>query len=319
MSGVLVVGEIAGGRLRASTLELIGAGLSLCGQGAGSLAVALIGHDLVAHGAAVGLAGVQELLLVPTPQEHPDAHVSQAALEALIEQRRPTVVLAGHTTESLGFAPAVAARMRLGFASDVLSVSIGSGGLLARRPAYAEALLAELDFPSSDTVLLLLRPGCFEPAGGEGSPVVEELDLELGGAQRSERIELLEPPAGDVEIGKADFLLSVGRGIGDREQVLRFAALAERMGATLAASGPPVEAGWMPRTRKVGQSGMTVSPRVYLAFGISGAPQHLAGIAGAGRIIAINSDPDARIFDVAHYGAVADLFEVAAALELELG
>ena len=101
--------------------------------------------------------------------------------------------------------------------------------------------------------------------------------------------------------------------------MLRFAALAERMGATLAASGPPVEAGWMPRTRKVGQSGMTVSPRVYLAFGISGAPQHLAGIAGAGTIIAVNSDPDARIFDVAHYGAVADLFEVAAALELELG
>ncbi|MHB8242155.1 MAG: electron transfer flavoprotein subunit alpha/FixB family protein [Solirubrobacteraceae bacterium] len=319
MSGVLVLGEIsAGGELRASTLELIGAGLALGGQGAGAVSVALVGSDPRAHVAAVDVAGVEEIVLVRS--EGYEAHVMQAALTALIEARNPAVVIAGHTPDSLGFVAAVAARKRLGFASEVTAATWGQTGLLVRRPAYGGRLIAELDFPDKETVLLLLRGGAFAPAatGGGGGAEQSQPAVELAGSARSERLELREPPAGDVDIAKADFLVSIGRGVGEETRIGELERLAQRLGATLSASGPPVEAGWVARTRKVGQSGRTVAPRVYLALGISGAPQHLAGMSKARTIIAVNTDPDARIFDVAHYGAVADLFEVAAAIERRL-
>jgi electron transfer flavoprotein alpha subunit len=140
---------------------------------------------------------------------------------------------------------------------------------------------------------------------------------DLSGAARSEHAGFREAPTGDVDITKADFLLSIGRGVADRENIPRFEELAERLGATLSVSRPIVDAGWMPSARQVGQSGKTVKPRLYLAFGISGAVQHLAGMRTAETIIAVNTDPEAPIFGVAHYGAVADMFELADALEAQ--
>ncbi|MGH9294599.1 MAG: electron transfer flavoprotein subunit alpha/FixB family protein, partial [Acidimicrobiales bacterium] len=128
-------------------------------------------------------------------------------------------------------------------------------------------------------------------------------------------LSFVEAPMGDVDITSADFLVSIGRGIGERDNVVRFERLAGKMGATLAVSRPLVDAGWMPSSRQVGQSGQTVKPKVYLAFGISGAVQHLAGMKSAGTIIAVNTDPEAAIFSVAHYGAVVDVLEVADELE----
>jgi electron transfer flavoprotein alpha subunit len=240
-------------------------------------------------------------------------------VEALIEQRRPAVLLAGHTSDSLGFLAAVAARGGHGFASDVTELAWGPEGLSAVRSADGERLAVELDFPGKETVLLQLRPGVFAPASGAGTAAVEQFALELEGAARSEQLEMRDAPAGVEDITKADFLLAIGRGVGGAEHVAGLEQLAARIGATLAVSGPLVEAGWASRGLKVGQSGKTVAPRVYLALGISGAAQHLAGMSGSRTVIAINSDADARIFDVAHYGAVADLFEIAAALERELG
>ena len=118
-----------------------------------------------------------------------------------------------------------------------------------------------------------------------------------------------------MDITTADFLLSIGRGIGERENIELFEGLAQKMGATLGVSRPLVDAGWMPASRQVGQSGKTVKAKVYLAFGISGAVQHLAGMKTSGTIIAVNTDPEAAIFNVAHYGATCDLFEVAEELE----
>jgi electron transfer flavoprotein alpha subunit len=132
---------------------------------------------------------------------------------------------------------------------------------------------------------------------------------------RARHKEFTEQPKGDVDISTADFLLSIGRGVGEKENIATFERLAEKMGATLAVSRPLVDAGWMPSSRQVGQSGKTVKPRVYLAMGISGAVQHLAGMKASGTIIAINKDPEAAMFNTAHYGAVADLFEVAKELE----
>ncbi|HEX3909214.1 MAG TPA: electron transfer flavoprotein subunit alpha/FixB family protein [Solirubrobacteraceae bacterium] len=319
MSGVLVLAEARRGELRAISLELIGAALALSEQGAGPVSVAIIGDDGEVHAQLLGPAGVQDVLVVPAPQPHFEAHVTQAAVEALIERRRPAVVLAGHTIDSLGFAPAVAARLRLGFASNVTGADWGEDGLLARRGAYGEKLIAELDFPDKETVLLLLRPGAFAPVEGAPAASAERVELDLEGRARTEHREMRDPPAGDVDITKSDFLLSIGRGVEDEEQIAELEQLAERMGATLSASRPLVDAGLISAERQVGQSGRTVTPKVYLALGISGAVQHLAGMSKAQTIIAVNSDPEAPIFSVAQYGAVADLFEVAAELERQFG
>jgi electron transfer flavoprotein alpha subunit len=313
----MVLAEARRGELRPVSLELIGAARALCEQGAGPVTVALIGEDAAAQAPAALAAGAQLVLVVLAPQAHFEPHVTQAAVEALIERRRPSLVLAGHTIDTLGFAPAVAARGEHGFASDVTAVSWGERGVLAQRPAYHEELIAELDFPGKETVILLLRPGAFAPveATAETGAETERVELDLAAAARTERFELREATSGELDIAKADFLLALGRGIGSAENLSRLERLAETIGATVSVSGPLVEAGWASRTRKVGQSGKTVAPRVYLALGISGAAQHLAGMSRSRTIVAVNSDPGARIFDFAHYGAVADLFEIADELE----
>jgi electron transfer flavoprotein alpha subunit len=324
--GVLVLGEGEHGRLCAGTGELLGAACTLAEQGAGPVSLAVIGAnaDALVADEAARLACVEELIAVPGPSASFEAHVWQAALEGLIEAHRPAIVLAAHTVDSLGFLAAVAARGRHGFASDVTRVSYEAGGLHAWRGDYGERLLAELDFPAKPTVLLALRRGAFAARArarvpsDDVSPRVSRLELALAGRARSERIEL-RTSAGEPDIDRAEILLAVGRGVGSAEALPGLERLASLLRAALVASGPPVEAGWVSRTRKVGQSGRTVAPRVYLALGISGAPQHLAGIARARTIIAVNTDPNARIFDVADHGAVADLFEVAAELERRLG
>ncbi len=312
---MLVVGEVTGQGLRPGTLELIGAGRGLTDDGAGPLTAALLDAEAEAHADAVNLAGVDQVVAIGSPHERFEPHVAQAALEALIEQRRPAVVLAGHTVASLGFAPAVAARGSHGFASDASAVAWGPEGLRARRGAFGDHLTAELEFPGKETVILLLREGAFDPAEGAGEAELTTLALDLADRARTEHVEFRDPPTGDVDITTADFLLSIGRGVEDEEQVPELERLAELMGATLSASRPLVDAGWVASERQVGQSGRVVAPAVYLALGISGAVQHLAGMSKARTIIAVNSDPDAPIFSVAHYGAVADLFDIAEELE----
>ena len=318
MSGILVVAETRRGELRDVSLELIGAARTVKDAAGGRLAVAVVDADAAAHAGALALEGVDEVLTVTSPTPHFEAHVAQRALEALIEQEHPSLVLVGHTIDSLGFAPAVAVRAGLGFASDVTALG-WEDGPTASRGAYADKLVAELDFRGRETTLLMLRAGAFEPADGAGGAPTRAVALELGDAVATEHVEFREAAVGDVDITKADFLLSIGRGIEDRDNIPQFEELAEKLGATLSVSRPLVDAGWMSNARQVGQSGKTVKPKVYLALGISGAVQHLAGMQKADTIIAVNSDPEAPIFGVAHYGVVGDLFEVAEALESHFG
>lgn len=315
MSDVLVIAETRRGELRDVSLELVTAALAVKGDAGGRLLMAVLDHDPQRFASALSIDGVDELLLVPTPGEDFEAHVYQKAVEELIEAEGPGLVLLGHTIDSLGFGPAVAARRGLGFASDVVSVS-WQDGPVASRGAYGDKLVAELEFPGKQRTLLMLRPGSFEPAAaGAGSAATRTVELGLDGVAATEHVGFEEVQEADVDITKASFLFSIGRGVEDKDEIPRFEALAERLGATLSVSRPLVDAGWMPSARQVGQSGKTVKPRVYLALGISGAVQHLAGMRTAETIIAVNTDPEAPIFGVAHYGAVADLFEVADELE----
>jgi electron transfer flavoprotein alpha subunit len=319
MTGVLVIAEVRRGELRDVTFELIGAGVALKDAVGGPLAVAIIDADAGSHAPALAAAGVDGVVTVTSPVAQFEAHLAGRALQELIERERPQLVLAAHSIDALGYAPAVAAVSSLGFATDVVGVSWDAGPV-ATRGAYGGKLVDELDFPGKECTLLLLRAGAFAPAApGAGQAPVREVAIDLTGAARTEHAGYLEAESGDVDITKSAFLLSVGRGIEEKDNVARFEELAERFGATLSVSRPLVDSGWMPSDRQVGQSGKTVKPRVYLAMGISGAVQHLAGLRAAETIIAVNTDPDAPIFGVAHYGAVIDMFELADELERELG
>jgi electron transfer flavoprotein alpha subunit len=307
---VLVVAEHLRGELRPVTLELISAARSL----GGPVVVAVIAKDPAAFTEAVNVEGVDEIVTVPVEQEEFENDVYQEAVERLIEERGPHAILLGFTVSSMGYGPALAAKGGLGFASDVFAVREEDGVLVAERSFYGAKVNGELEFPGHDSVVLLLRPTAWPPAEGAGAASVTAVE---GGpaTSRARHQDWVEAQTGDVDITTADFILSVGRGIGDKENLEQFEELAESMGATLSSSRPLVDAGWMPNARQVGQSGKTVKPKVYLALGISGAVQHLAGMKTSGTIIAVNSDPEAAIFNVAHYGAVADLFEVAEELE----
>ena len=318
MSGILVVAETRRDELRSVTLELIGAALELKDAAGGRVTVAVVDADPSSFTGALAVAGVDEILTVTTPTPSFEAHVAQQVLEALVEAEQPDVVLLGHTIDSMGFGPAVAAHKGLGFASDVTAVSWDAGPV-AIRGAYGGKLVAELDFPGRERTLLMLRAGAFEPAEADGAAVgVRAVDVAFDAAP-TEHLDYREAATGDVDITKAEFLVSIGRGIEDQDNVAQFEDLADKLGATLSVSRPLVDAGWVSNARQVGQSGKTVQPKVYLALGISGAVQHLAGMQKADTIIAVNTDPEAPIFSVAHYGAVADLFDVAEALEQHFG
>jgi len=318
MSGILVVAETRRGELRDVSLELVSAAAQIKGGTGESVAVAVIGADASTFAADLAVAGVDEILTVSVPSEQFDSLVWRHALESLIESEKPSLVLLGHTIDSLGFAGAVAARGSHGFASDVTAIS-WDGDLRASRGAYGDKLTADLKFPDKVCTLLTVRPGTFPVALPSGDAAMRTISVDLDGASQIEHVEFLEAATGDVDITKADFLLSIGRAVEDESEIERFEELAETFGATLSVSRPLVDAGWVSSDRQVGQSGKTVKPRVYLAFGISGAVQHLEGMRSADTIIAVNTDPEAPIFGVAHYGVIADVFEVADELEQQLG
>ena len=307
---VLVVAEHLRGQVRDVTRELIAAGREL-----GPVTVAVIGRDPAALVDAVNVEGVEEIVTVEIAAGEFENDAYQVALEELVASRQPRVTLLGFTVNSMGYGPAVAVKLGLGFASDVHGVALEGDAVIATRSFYGSKVSGELEFPGAESVLLLLRPTAWAPAEGQGSAPVTSFEATTA-ASRARHLELVEPTAAaDVDITQADFLLSIGRGIGDKENVEMFKELADKMGATLSVSRPLVDAGWMPASRQVGQSGKTVKPAVYLAFGISGAVQHLAGMKTSGTIIAVNTDPEAAIFNVAHYGAKADVFDVAEELE----
>ena len=291
MSGVLVVAETRRGELRDVSLELIGAARTVKDAAGGRLAVAVVAADPAAHAGALALDGVDEVLTVASPAPHFEAHVAQRALEALIEARAARA-RARRPHDRLARVRARPSRYAPGWASRATSPALGwEDGPTASRGAYGDKLVAELDFPGRETTLLMVRAGAFEPAEGAGQAPVRAVELDLGDAAATEHVEFREAAAGDVDITKADFLLSIGRGIEDKDNIPQFEELAEKIGATLSVSRPLVDAGWMSNARQVGQSGKTVKPKVYLALGISGAVQHLAGMQKADTIIAVNTDP----------------------------
>jgi electron transfer flavoprotein alpha subunit len=238
------------------------------------------------------------------------ADAYSAAVEELIRKENPELVVFGHTYQTRDYAPKVAARFGRVLIGDVIA---GKPPLFVRQ-MFQGKFNADVRLVGEGPHFVSVQAGAWR---AEGSPATEPFTP----ASTTSR-QMAEPPfreaARAVDLTSADIIVAVGRGIKEKENIPVVEALAQALGAELAASRPICDAGWLPMDRQVGSSGQTVSPKVYIAVGISGAIQHLVGMKGAKTLIAINKDPDAPIFEVAHYGIVGDLFEVVPALVEEV-
>lgn len=311
MSGVLVIAEQRRGELRPVSLELIGAAQALR-RDAEQVAVAVLGAAPDRWTGALGVAGVDEIITMRVPAAEFDPDTYEAAIGALIAERRPGVVLIAHSVDSFGYAAALAAKQGYGFATDVFGIKRSDGELVATRGGYGQKVSVEVDFPGRSTVMLALRGNVFKAPESSASPKVTAFSPPAT-ASRSVGREFIEMSSGDdVDMAQAEFILTIGRGIGEETKVAEFRELADAIGATLGCSRPIADAGWLPKSRQVGQSGKTASAcRLYIAMGVSGAIQHLAGMKHVATIVAVNSDAEASIFSVAKYGIVGDIFAIA--------
>lgn len=311
MSGILLIAEQRRGELRSVSLELVSAAQGLR-RAEDEVAVAILGTAPENHIKASSVAGVDEIVTIKVPPSEFDPDTFEAAVGALIAERKPDVVLVAHSVDSFGYAAALAARLGLGFATDVFKMERVGGDLVATRGGYGQKVNVEVDFLRQGTVLLAIRGSVFKAPESAASPRVTAFDAPAMQSRAAGR-EFIELSAGDdVDMTAAEFILTIGRGIGEEAKVPQFRELADAVGATLGCSRPVADAGWLPKSRQVGQSGKTASAcKLYIAMGVSGAIQHLAGMKHVSTIVAVNSDAEASIFGVATYGIVGDIFEIA--------
>src|SRR5215469_841662 len=314
MSGIIVVLEERDGRVSRASWEALAAGQKLASLTGKALQATVIGASteaLAQEAASKGaskVARIEHPLLAPYT---PDGYT--IALHQFFEQEKPEYVVYPHTYQVRDFAPALAARMNEVLISDV--VGIGEGPAFTRQLMQGR-LAGAYHHAGNGPCFVSVQAGAFradESASGSAeittfSPTIEAAQI------RTKPGEPFRGSAQTVDLGSAQFIVSVGRGIKEADNLPLVQELATALGAEIAASRPICDNGWLPMERQVGSSGQTVSPKLYLAVGISGAIQHLVGMKGSQCIVAINKDPEAPIFEVADYGIVGDLFEVVPAL-----
>jgi len=312
MSDVLAVADHRRGDLRDVSHEMVTAGRELADDLGGDLHVAVVAGDVDALADRLSLSPVDAIHTVEATAEF-DHDLFAGATAALFEELSPTAVLMPNSVNGLDYAPAVANRLDLPLVADAVDLSYDDG-LEATREMYGSKVETTVEV-SAEPFAVTVRGGEWLAAEESADVPVEPFAYEFDESASGARVQGFEEVgAGDIDIGDAEFLVSVGRGIEEEENIELIEELAEVTGATLSSSRPIVDNGWLPKNRQVGQSGKQVTPDVYLAIGISGAVQHVAGMKGAETILAINTDPNAPIFDIADYGIVGDLFDVVPAL-----
>ncbi len=311
---VWVVAEHWRGRLSDLTAEGLALGRELAGGLGSRLEVVLLGHG--AQGLAAGLAGADAVLSVDHPslaEPNPEAYCQ--ALVALVEARRPAVVLLPLSNVAADVIGLLPARLQAPLVNFCRDARITDGKLEARCLLYGGKLEATATVAAGPAIVGLLpgsRPAA--AAGAAAAPAAEPVAVELPPEGRVRFEAYLDPAPGDVDVTQQPVLVSVGRGIQTQDNIALAEDLAAALGGAVSASRPVIDQGWLPLTRQVGKSGATVKPKLYFAAGISGAPEHVEGMKGAELIIAVNTDPGAPIFGVAHYGIVGDALEVLPAL-----
>ena len=312
------------GSAKSVGLELLGPGRDLADKQGGKLVAVVIGSGVEQAVSDASAHGADQVIVVDAPEfkEYTtDAYI--AAMYYLIDKYGPTTLLIGATPDGLDMGPRLSCRLKTGLTADCTGLDIDpeSGNVAWTRPAFGGNLMATILCPDHRPQIGTVRPGVFKKSapGNAKAEVVRE-EFHVAPEQiRTELLEVIREAAGElVDLEGADIIVSGGRGVGGPEGFAPVKALADVLGATVGASRAAVDSGWISHAYQVGQTGKTVAPKLYIACGISGAIQHLAGMSGSDCIVAINKDPDAPIFDVADYGIVGNLFEVLPALTEEI-
>ena len=310
---ILAVLEQRAGAWNRMSFETLAAAQQLAGEMGTTASAAVAGAGIDALAAELGAKQLEKVYAV----EHdllrdytPDGYT--LALRQLIGQAKPQFVLMPHTYQVRDFLPKLATSLGKVAVSDVISHRVENGRLVLVRQLFQGKVNADVRFAGDEPHFASLQAGAYRAdQAAAGSAPVEKFAPQLSaGDIRTRPLELFRESARAVDLGAAEIIVSVGRGIKEADNIPLVQKLADALGAELAASRPICDAGWLPMERQVGSSGQTVAPKMYLAVGISGAIQHLVGMKGSRTVVAINKDANAPIFEVADYGIVGDLFQI---------
>ena len=314
MGSILIVAEIQKDKIRDASYELVSFAQKVAGgRDVKSL---VLGSGIAAEAEALSKRGGGEVLVADSEalaNYNVDGYAK--AIRAAVDATSAELILISNTPTGWDIAPRIAAGLDCGFVSDCFNIEEEDGKLVYYRRVFNGKLDARL-LPNADQVVATVQPGATTPFEGSSEGSTTALDVTIGDDDlRVKFVEARTAGAKGVDLTKADVIIAGGRGLGAAEkfeEVIK--PLAEILGGAMGASRPVVDAGWLDHAYQVGSSGQIVSPKLYIAAGISGAIQHLVGMKGANFIVAINKDPDAPIFEVAHVGVAGDLFEIVPAL-----
>lgn len=309
------------GTAKNAGLELLNPGAELAAKQGGELVAAVIGCNVEPAVESARLYGASRIHVIDGPeyqQYTTDAYVN--ALYGLLRKLEPATVLIGATVNGRDMAPRISCRLHTGLTADCTQLAIDeeSGKVIWTRPAFGGNLMANILCPEHSPQIGTVRPGVFKkqaPDPDRKAQVIrEDIHVEAD-AIRTEVLEVIQETASElVDLEGAEIIVSGGRGVGSEENFAIIRDLADALGATVGASRAAVDAGWIGHSHQVGQTGKTVGPKLYIACGISGAIQHVAGMSSSKTIVAINKDPEAPIFNVADYSIIGDLNVIVPAL-----
>jgi electron transfer flavoprotein alpha subunit len=318
MSGdILVLVEQWKGQVDGITYQLLAKGAQLAEALGMGLSALIVGHPLDNAIEALKDKGMDTLLVINDPElGQAGADVYAAVIAEAVRRVDPGLVLIGYSLVGMELAPPVAGRLGVPLMTNCVNVEIFDGEFIVTRPLFDGTVHARIALEGKGLAVVALQRGPTPTVQLPSKDVsVQSITVDIQAIPvRGKVLELIEAPASEVDITKADILVSIGRGIGDKDKIPPIEGLAQALGGLIACSRPLVDLGFLPSERQVGASGKVVAPKVYIACGISGASQHLTGMSDSKMIIAINKDPNAPIYQVAHYGVVADLFEIVPAL-----
>jgi len=320
--GVWTIAEQRDGELRKITYEITSEGRRLADALGQELTVVLLGDNIKDKAAELGQYGADKVLVADDSRlgtYTTDAYV--AVISELAEANEPALLLMGASVLGKDLSTRLSAKLGVGMAQDCTAFVIEDGNLVATRPIYAGKAYARVTFENSWPQMATARPKVMSITEPDASRSAEVVDASFSlddSAIKTKVVEVVKDAGGKVDLTEADKIVSGGRGMKGPENYGILEELAALLGASVGASRSAVDAGWRPHTDQVGQTGKVVSPNLYIACGISGAIQHLAGMSTSKVIVAINKDEDAPIFQKSDYGVVGDLFDVVPALTEEI-
>jgi electron transfer flavoprotein alpha subunit len=314
MGSILIVAEIQKDAIRDATYELVSIAQKIAGGR--EIKSLVLGSGIAGQAEALAKRGGGEVLMAegePLANYNVDGYAK--AIRAAVDATSAELILISNTPTGWDIAPRIAAGLDCGFVSDCFNIEEEDGKLVYFRRVFNGKLDARL-LPNADQIVATVQPGATAPFEGSTDGSTTALDVTIGDDDlRAKFVEARTAGAKGVDLTKADVIIAGGRGLGAQEkfdEVIK--PLADALGGAIGASRPVVDAGWLDHAYQVGSSGQVVTPKLYIAAGISGAIQHLVGMKGSNFIVAINKDPDAPIFEVAHVGVAGDLFEIVPAL-----